>query len=155
MKELVTRLLPELLVALPGFRLYSMCVVVLALKMFVLALLTGRARARLKTVAIPEDAAMGDAQWLPAEHPAVERIMRAHRNDAENIPAFFAIGLVAVLAGAPPLGLSICCIVFTAARLAHTILFLKAIQPWRSISFGVGTLAALALLVMITLRVFS
>jgi prostaglandin-E synthase 1 len=155
MNDLLPNLSSNLLLALPGFRLYALCVIVLVLKMNATGIFTAMTRGRLKVAVNPEDAASFGAQLTAAEHPDVERVLRAHRNDLENIPSFFILGLIAVMAGAPLLGMQIAFIAFTAARVLHTIAYVKAMQPWRTMSFGIGTLAKLALMVMILIRLFA
>jgi prostaglandin-E synthase 1 len=145
----------RVMLSLPGFRLYALCAVVLAVKMYAVAFYTAVTRLRAKVSVNPEDAVQFGAQVSTADHPEVERLMRAHRNDLENIPLFLILGLIAVLVGAPPLGLRICFIVFTAARVAYTLAYLKAMQPWRSMVFGLGMVSAVALVVMIIVRLVS
>ena len=81
------------------------------------------------------------------------RCRRAHRNDLENIPTFLVLALVAVLVGVPTAGLWICFGAFVVARVAHSIFYLSATQPWRSRSYGIGLLATLGLLVLVLVRV--
>jgi prostaglandin-E synthase 1 len=155
MNELLSKTLPDLLRDLPGFRLFAICIFVLAVKMYVLGGMTAGVRARTKVLLNPEDAPGPGVDVANAEHPDVARYLRAHRNDVENIPQFFAFGLVAVLIGAPLLGLQICFIAFTVARVLHTIVYLKSVQPWRTVCFALGTLSNTALGVMILIRAFS
>jgi prostaglandin-E synthase 1 len=154
LKELLTSPLPRLMLEIPGFRAYAVSVFVLAVKMYAVAIYTGSVRGKLKLALNPEDAKAFGAQQTNQEHPDVERVLRAHRNDMENIPLYFALGLVAVLAGAPALGLHICIGAFTVARVAHSLFYIKGVQPWRSASWGVGLLASLALGIMTLIRVF-
>jgi len=155
MNDLLPHLSSNPFLSMPGFRLYALCVIVLILKMNATGFYTAMTRSRLKVALNPEDAARFGAQLTTAEHPEVERVLRAHRNDLENIPSFFLLGLIAVLVGAPLRGMQIAFIAFTAARVLHTVSYVKAMQPWRSMSFGIGTLANLALMVMILIRLFS
>ncbi|HEX8437782.1 MAPEG family protein [Archangium sp.] len=155
MNDLLPNFSSSLMLSMPGFRLYALCAIVLVIKMYAVAIYTAITRGRLKVAVNVEDGARFGRQVTATEHPEVERVQRAHRNDLENIPAFLIIGLIAVLAGAPVLGLQICLIAFTAARVAHSVAYLKALQPWRSVSFGVGQLSALSLIVMILIRLFS
>ncbi|HYO57961.1 MAPEG family protein [Archangium sp.] len=155
MNEFFPNLSSNLLLSLPGFRLYALCAIVLIFKMYAVGIYTARTRSRLKVALNAEDAALFGAQLAATEHPEVERVLRTHRNDVENIPAFLALGLIAVLAGVPVLGMQICFIVFTAARVVYSIAYIKALQPWRSVSFGLGTLSMGALSVMIIIRLIS
>jgi prostaglandin-E synthase 1 len=154
MTDLLPNFSSNLLLSMPGFRLYALCAIVLVIKMYAVGIFTAVTRGRLKVALNTEDTT-GGAQLVTAEHPEVERVLRAHRNDLENIPAFLILGFIAVLAGAPVLGLQICFIAFTAARVAHSVAYLKSMQPWRSMSYGMGQLCSLALMVMIVLRLVS
>lgn len=155
MNDLLSDLTPNLLLAFPGLRLYALCAIVLVFKMYAVGIYTASTRARLKMALNPEDAARFGAQLSTAEHPEVERVLRAHRNDLENIPPFLILGFIAVLVGAPVWGLRVAFIAFTAARVVHSLAYIKAMQPWRSMSFGIGTLSVLALSVMIFIKLVS
>jgi microsomal prostaglandin-E synthase 1 len=156
MNDLPIDIASSVLLSLPGFRLYALCVIVLILKMYFIGFYTGATRGRVKSTLNPEDArTFGSGQAVEVDHPDVARVLRAHRNDLENIPVFLVLGLVAVMVGIPVLGLRICLIVYTAARVAHTITYLRAMQPWRSISYGTGLFASLAMMVMIVIKLFS
>jgi microsomal prostaglandin-E synthase 1 len=155
MNDLLSNASSSLFLSLPGFRLYALCAILLVIKMYAVAVYTAVTRGRLKVAVNAEDAASFGAQMTATEHPEVERVLRAHRNDLENIPAFLILGFIAVLAGAPVLGLRICFIAYTAARVLHSVAYLKAMQPWRTMSFGIGQLASLSLMVMILIRLVS
>jgi len=155
MNDLLPNLSSSVFLSLPGFRLYALCVIVLILKMNATGIFTAMTRSRLKVALNAEDAARFGAQLTTTEHPDVDRVLRAHRNDLENIPSFFLLGLIAVMVGAPVLGMQIAFIAFTAARVVHTVSYVKAMQPWRSMSFGIGTLANVSLMVMIVIRLFA
>ncbi|MGH8006595.1 MAG: MAPEG family protein, partial [Candidatus Binatia bacterium] len=85
------------------------------------------------------------------EPPEVQRAHRLHRNDLENIPAFFAIGLIYVLMGASAFGAQMYFISFTVARILHTITYLAQMQPWRTITFAVGFLSMLGITIQVLL----
>jgi len=142
----------------PSFTVYAVCSVILSLEMLTLGAMTAATRAKHKGFLNPEDGAVAfkEAQLVDGgEHPAVARVIRAHRNLLESLPLFFALGLIAVLIGASPLGIAICCGVFTAARLMHAVVYLRGIQPWRTVSFGIGTLALLGLMVLSMVTLFG
>lgn len=155
MNDFFTNLTPNLLLAFPGLRLYALCAIVLVFKMYAVGIYTAATRSRLKVALNAEDAARFGAQLTTTEHPDVERVLRAHRNDLENIPAFLMLGIIAVLVGAPVWGLRVAFIAFTAARVVHSIAYIKGMQPWRSMSFGIGLLSVLALSVMIIIKLVS
>ena len=140
------------LLELASLRLYVVCLVVLAMKMFAVALVTARVRGQSKLSPNAEDAGPGGA--VRQESPETERALRTHRNDLENIPLFLVLGLTAVLVGAHPLTVQIGLVVFTVARLLHSVFYLRSMQPWRSASFAVGLLAYLAVMAVTLARVF-
>ena len=155
MNDLPFEVSPTLLIALPGLRLYALCAVLLIIKMFAVGFYTAATRARLKVAMNPEDAAKFGSQLTDAEPPEVARVLRAHRNDLENIPGFLIVGLVAVLLGAPAVPLKVALIVYTAARVGHSIAYIRSMQPWRTVCFGLGTLALVTTMVLVLIRVFS
>ena len=142
----------------PQFELYAICSCVLTVEMLFLGALTAATRAKHKGFLNPEDGAVsfGEARLVEGgEHPDVARVIRAHRNLLESLPMFFALGLIYVLVGAPLLGAQICFIGFTAARVLHALVYIKALQPWRTICFALGTLTLIGQIVMILRAVLS
>ena len=144
------------LAADPTFKLYAVCCVVLSLQMLVLAGIVPARRAKNQGFLNPEDGTVSkkDAKLVEgAEHPETARVQRAHRNMLESLPLFFALGLVYVLSGASPLGAKICFATFTGARVLHSVVYLKAMQPWRTITYAVGALSlvGMAVLTLVTL----
>lgn len=137
----------------PAFRIYALCAVVLVMKMLLVGLWTAVVRGRLGAALNPEDA--GAAGPREAEHPEVARVLRVHRNDVENIPLFLAIGLIYVLAGAGRLGAAVYCVTFTAARIAHSMVYLAGKQPWRTILYSVGVACLLGMMVRIVMRALA
>ncbi|NUQ74273.1 MAG: MAPEG family protein [Polyangiaceae bacterium] len=142
------------LMSIEAFRIYALCASVLALNLLVLSGMVGGARARTKSFSNPEDAKDKTAPPDATEHPDVARINRAHRNALENIPIFWAIGFIYVLAGASATGAKAYFITFTAARIIHSIVHIKALQPWRSISYGIGSLCIAGMIVQIGIAAF-
>ncbi len=132
----------------PAFRTYALCAAILAVKMLLSASYTTIARMRSQGYANPEDARLFGASG-PAEPAAVAHALRIQRNDGENIPLFFAVGLLYVLAGASAFGAAVYCWAFTAARILHTITYMAHLQPWRAISYGVGVFCLVGMAVQI------
>ena len=81
------------------------------------------------------------------------RAAKVWANDLESIPAFFALGGLAVAMNAPASITSGLSVLFTLARVLHTLAYLKGVQPWRSVFYGVGALSLLGFCVTITLDV--
>jgi len=138
----------------PAFRTYAVCCSILALKLFWSSVYTGIQRQRNAGYINPEDARVfgSGAEAEPVEAPAVAHALRIQRNDAENLPAFFAIGLVYVLSGASPSGAAAYLWTFTIARLLHTFFYTNRLQPWRALSFGAGALAVIGMSVQTIIK---
>jgi glutathione S-transferase len=130
-------------------QMYAITAIVLALKMAAISIAQGRARVGAGVFTNPEDAKAFGAQLASAEAPAVERASKAWRNDLENIPIFLILAWIYVNAGLAAGAFVIYCIVFMVARIAHTVCYLNAIQPARTIAFTVGALTMLAMMIHI------
>ncbi len=127
----------------PAFGHYAVCTAILVLKMIASAVYTGTRRSSNQAYVNPEDArTFGGAgtEAAPLENPAVAHALRIQRNDLENIPLFFAVGLIYVLSGASAFGAAVYCWTFAGSRIAHTIFYTLHMQPWRAISWEVGAL---------------
>jgi uncharacterized MAPEG superfamily protein len=139
----------------PAFETYAICSAILVVKMFGVAVYTSLQRMRVGGYVNEEDArAFGDAGVVaaPTEAPEVAHALRIHRNDLENIPAFWAIGLVYVLSGASATGAFWYCWIFTLARVAHTFAYVRHLQPARAILYGIGALSTLGMAVNVFWR---
>lgn len=148
----------SMLIADPRFKLYALCCVILSSQMLVLGAMTAAKRANRKGYLNPEDVKVSfkDARLVEGtEHPDVARVIRAHRNMSESLPLFFALGLLCVLAGVSPLGATICFGAFTGARILHSIVYIKELQPFRTMSFAIGTLALIGMMALIVLAVIT
>ena len=145
----------EALLANPAFRTYAFCSAILALKMLYSGVYTGTRRSKHQGFINAEDAATfgpPGATVVAQETAEVAHALRIQRNDLENIPLFFAIGLIYVLTGASGFGAKLFCWTFTLARLAHTYFYQNHIQPARAISFVVGSIAVVSMILAILWR---
>jgi uncharacterized MAPEG superfamily protein len=133
----------------PAFQTYAVCSAILAVKMLLTGNYTTLQRMRTKGFANEEDAKTFGGVASAQEQPAVAHALRIQRNDLENIPLFFAIGLIYVLSGASAFAASAYCWAFTIARLLHWVAYLFQLQPWRAICYFVGYLAILGMAVQI------
>jgi glutathione S-transferase len=79
-------------------------------------------------------------------------VLRAHANAMANIVPFLILGLLYVLLGAGRTGALAYFAVFTLARHGHSVTYLGALRPWRTVSYVAGLLATLGLLVQVVLR---
>lgn len=133
----------------PAFRTYAVCAAILAVKMLLTGNYTSMMRMRHKAFVNDEDAANFGGKASELEHPAVAHALRIQRNDLENIPLFFAIGLVFVLGGASASAAWWYCWTFTIARLLHWVAYLNHLQPWRAICYFLGYACILGMAVQI------
>ena len=132
---------------MPLMRLYALIAIVLALKMSAISIMQGRARTSAKAFVNPEDAALFGGATVSQEVPAVQRAAKAWLNDLENIPMFLILALVYAIAGLSSTAFIVYCAVFTVARILHTVFYLNAAQPWRTIAYTVGALTSFALII--------
>ena len=140
----------------PAFRTYALCCAVLGLKMLFSAIYTGTRRQRHQGYVNAEDASIfgqPTATAAGAEVPEVAHALRIQRNDLESIPLFFTIGLLYVLMGASAFSAAVYCWTFTLTRVAHTYFYTNHMQPWRAVSFVIGALATLGMIIQIALAV--
>jgi uncharacterized MAPEG superfamily protein len=135
----------DALVSNPAFQTYATCSAILAIKMLLGGNYTTRQRLRNKGYVNEEDARTFGGTASQSEHPAVAHALRIQRNDLENIPLFFAVGLIYVLDGATAFGAAAYCWTFTIARLVHTVVYTYQLQPWRAICYTIGYLCILGM----------
>ncbi len=130
----------------PAFQAYALATLVLTMNLLVLWSLSGAQRARAGMAINPEDGALYGVPVSDKDPPMVARYIRAHRNAEATIYPFLLVGVVYVLAGggaALAIGLFS---VFVVARIVHSIVYLRALQPWRTIAFALSVLAIFALI---------
>jgi glutathione S-transferase len=132
----------------PTFTAYAVSLLVLSANLLFLWAYSGGVRGRTKTTPNPEDAGKR-SQVLEKDPPEVARVLRAYANAAAATLPFAILGLVYVLAGGASSTAIVIFGIFTVARLAHAVTYLGGKQPWRTISFGVGALATVALMASI------
>ena len=130
---------------------YATCSAILAIKMLLTGTYTSVQRMRTKSFVNSEDAKAFQGNFGEQEHPVVAHALRIQRNDLENIPLFFVIGLIYVLDGASASAAAAYCWTFTIARLLHWIVYLNHLQPWRAICYFAGYLSILGMAVQIIL----
>src|ERR1700690_320618 len=132
-----------------AFRAYAIACSILVFKMLAAGILTASTRSRVKQFLNPEDAGLLGGAGVMQEHPDVERMLRLHRNDLENILPFFTVGLIFVLMGVSAFGAQGYFYTFTGARIAHTITYVAKLQPWRTVAYVVGVVCMVGMLVQI------
>src|SRR4051812_32269565 len=94
-----------MLTANPSFLIYSLTMVVLCVNVLALWAYSGAVRNKTKTTHNPEDirTVASGASVVQVDPPEVARVLRAHRNAADNILPFAILGLLFVMWGASPL----------------------------------------------------
>lgn len=134
----------------PVFQAYSLAVLVVSLTLYGLGFVTAKRRAERKVVLNAEDVSVNAGSTVgDVEHPDVLRIKRAHLNLLEGAVPFFIIGLLYTFTG-PSLALARALFgIFTVSRLLHAFFYLNAKQPFRTISFALGTLCSIVMIVQI------
>ena len=76
------------------------------------------------------------------------RAVRAHANTNESVAVFILLALFGVLAMVSPAPLNVLSWVYVAARVAHMAFYYAGIALFRSVSFGIGLLALLGMIVL-------
>jgi prostaglandin-E synthase 1 len=140
----------------PELKLYAICSSILTLQMLFLGGLTAGTRAKHDGYLSPEDGKVSrsNATYVDgADHPDTQRVQRVHRNLLESLPMFFALGGIYLATDAPASGATICFLGFTLARFFHMVVYLKAMQPWRTIFYAIGSLSLIAMIVLIMITV--
>ena len=132
------------------FRTFALCTALLVLKMLISAFYTASRRFATRSYATPEDARMSQVEFTGQSSTAVARALSIQRNDLENIPLFFALGLVYVLAAQPSSrGDAIYLWTFTISRFLHTVVYMAELQPFRAIFWTVGVLTLVGMAVQV------
>jgi glutathione S-transferase len=124
----------------PTLQVFAICAAILTFKLLGMVTLIGVLRNIRGAFVSPEDYRVRGLSPGPPDE-MVERVRRAHQNDVENIPLFLAVGLLFALSGGYPTVAWWIFVVFTVSRLLHTVFYLAALQPWRSLIFAVGSVA--------------
>ena len=129
-----------------AFLAYVFTCLVLSLNLLVLWVASGAIRAQGGVAINPEDGARYSAPVSAFDPPAVARLLRAHRNAEATIYPFLLLGLVYILAGGEARFAVPVFAIFIVARIAHSVVYLQAMQPWRTVAFATSLLAIFALI---------
>uniref|UniRef100_A0A3P8U3R5 Prostaglandin E synthase n=1 Tax=Amphiprion percula TaxID=161767 RepID=A0A3P8U3R5_AMPPE len=124
--------------------------VLLVIKMYIIAIITGQVRLRKKAFANPEDALRHGGLQYHREDPFVERCMRAHRNDLENILPFLFVGAIYSLTGPSLMVARLHFLVFFMGRVLHSVAYLLALRaPTRSLAYTVAQIPCVSMALQI------
>ncbi|TCM65073.1 glutathione S-transferase [Acinetobacter calcoaceticus] len=135
--------------------IYTLCVVILFLKMLAISCYQGFHRIGKKAFKNAEDAQFVGATPHSDEVPQVLRAAQAWMNDLENIPVFFVLGALCVVLNTDAAWTMSLFIIFTVARITHTVTYLNSMQPWRSISYAVAILCLLVMAGMLAIKAMN
>jgi prostaglandin-E synthase 1 len=117
-----------------------LCVCVLSLKMLFLGVRTAQARGTAKRFVNSEDAAWLGGETVPVDIDTAARWHRAHRNDVENFVPFVALGAAYLLLGGSAYAGLTYVLVFTVARILHTVAYLNHKARLRRDTYTAGFL---------------
>ena len=140
----------------PAFVAYAVCAALLCLNLFGLWLYSGLTRNGTRTLMNAEDSALLKGRSVvERDPPDVARVLRAHANAMANVLPFLILGFLYVLLGAGRSGALAYFGIFTVARYVHSVAYVAALQPWRTVSYIVGLLASIGLIVQVTMRALA
>jgi microsomal prostaglandin-E synthase 1 len=131
---------------------YAVTALVLSINMMIIWSYSGFVRFKTKTTHNSEDAERFKTKVEDLDPPEVARVIRVMNNAQANVIPFLILGLVFVLIGGPAGTAKMIFGIFTVARLLHSIVYLAAKQPWRTIFYTIGAGATAWLIVAIVLR---
>ena len=137
----------DAVLANPALRLFAIVSLVLVLKMALVGVYTSTLRVGRKVFATPEDYALQGMAVKGGTDPDIERVRRAHQNDLENILPFFVVGFFFALTRPPLVAAAIFFVGFALARILHSVFYIRAMQPHRTIAFAAGSVLSGVLLV--------
>lgn len=124
----------------------ALCVAAAVTKALALGWYGALVRGRHHAYVNAEDAATFGGTAVPEEHPEVQRCLRALRNEGENLPAFLAVtSLYVALGGSASVTWALGG-AFVSLRALFSVAYVRAWQPWRTLSYVLATLALLGLL---------
>jgi glutathione S-transferase len=131
---------------------YAVTALVLCFNMLIIWSYSGLVRFKTKTAINAEDAERFKTKLEDLDPPEVARVLRVMNNAYANVIPFLILGLVFVLIGGPAGTARMIFGIFTVARLLHSIAYLAAKQPWRTIFYSIAAGAMGWLIVAIILR---
>lgn len=146
---------PALATPNPTLWAYAFTSIVLTLNLLALWISSGARRVRAGVAINPEDGPRYGVPVSETDPPEVSRYLRAHRNAEATIYPFLVLGVVYVLAGGTASVAVPIFVIFVLARVAHSIVYVRALQPWRTITFALSLLAVIALMLATLFQLIS
>ena len=130
----------------PAFDAYVVSSLVLVGLLHFLAYRTGGVRTKARAVVNAEDVRVyAGASVVEVEHPAVQRVKRAHLNLLENSVPFFVVGFLFALTEPRLLAAASLYGLFVASRVLHAVVYLSKRQPLRSAAWFVGVVSVVVM----------
>lgn len=145
------------LAALPAIQPYIISVLVLGANLVGLANATALTRGQASEVVNPEDVALNKKAEVVYEggNERTARYRRAHRNALENTPVFMTTALVLTLMGVSGTVGAALFYSYAGLRIVHSICYVKAIQPFRTLSFVLALILQVVVLGYIAYGAFA
>jgi glutathione S-transferase len=126
------------LLADSNVRLLALVDLLLVLMMMTVGNYTSLLRIRHKVFAAAEDYGRRPSSNLQGPDEVVERVRRVHLNHLENVLPFIVVSLFYVLTRPSYAALSVFLWGFLLARVSYSVFYLRALQPHRTIAFGLA-----------------
>jgi len=145
------------LAGLPAIPAYTVTAIVLGLNLIGLANASALTRAQAAEVINPEDRALNKKATvvLDAGNDRTARYRRAHRNALENTPLFMITAFVLTMMGTSATVAAALFYTYAAFRVLHSVCYVKAIQPFRTLSFVIALLIQVGVLGLIAYETFA
>ena len=140
------------MIANPAFVPYVVAMLLLVANLLFLWAYSGVMRTKTKSALNHEDAAQFKVAQVEHDPPEVARVLRAHANAMAMFVPFAALAFIMIMMNVPPLATRILLAAFVAGRWIHSFAYLRALQPWRTLSFVVSVLATFGVMAVIVWR---
>lgn len=122
----------------PALQPFALALLALFFKTSVTSITQVLCRFRSGRYLMPEDAALVGKQSVASEAPFVQRFAYVWRNDVENLPLFLLLAFTYVLLGASRDTASWLFGSYVLIRYLHTLIYLRGLQPWRTVLYLSG-----------------
>ena len=100
-------------------------------------------------------AQMGPRDDLPKPTPELARSRRALENLQETLPIFLVLAVLSIVLAEQGIVSLIGAWVYFIARVLHPVFYMRAMSPWRSISYLVGLIGLVALAAPLVPHIWS
>ena len=101
------------------------------------------------------DGQMGPRDNLPEPTAELSRSRRALANLQETLPIFLALAILSIVFDEQGWLSLLGAVAYFVARIAHLICYMKALSPWRSISFLISLIGNLLIAVPLVAHIWS